>query len=73
MKTGENVAGAVAENKPPRRISIVDDDASIRAALQSLMRSVQFDAKPSLRRRSSWNPNGPTILRVSSSTFNCRA
>ncbi len=45
MKTGENVAGAVAENKPPRRISIVDDDASIRAALQSLMRSVQFDAQ----------------------------
>ncbi len=27
---------------PPRRISIVDDDASIREALKSLMRSVRF-------------------------------
>ena len=30
-------------NTPSRRISIVDDDASIREALKSLMRSVQFD------------------------------
>ena len=32
----------VTENTPPRRISIVDDDASIREALKSLMRSVRF-------------------------------
>ncbi len=31
-----------AENAAPRRISIVDDDASIREALKSLMRSVKF-------------------------------
>ncbi len=30
---------------PPRRISIVDDDASIREALKSLMRSVRFDVE----------------------------
>ena len=29
----------------PRRITIVDDDASIREALKSLMRSVRFDAE----------------------------
>ncbi len=35
-------AGVVTDNTPPRRISIVDDDASIREALKSLMRSVRF-------------------------------
>jgi FixJ family two-component response regulator len=44
MKTVEQSAvGAVTENTPLRRISIVDDDASIREALKSLMRSVRFD------------------------------
>jgi FixJ family two-component response regulator len=33
---------AVAAKKTPLRISIVDDDASIREALTSLMRSVRF-------------------------------
>ena len=46
MKTNEkNAAGAVTEKTPPRRISIVDDDASIREALKSLMRSVQFNVE----------------------------
>jgi FixJ family two-component response regulator len=36
------VTEAGAENATPRRISIVDDDASIREALKSLMRSVRF-------------------------------
>jgi FixJ family two-component response regulator len=46
MKTDEKIAaGAVAKKTPPRSISIVDDDASIREALKSLMRSVQFDAE----------------------------
>ncbi|HTW67866.1 MAG TPA: response regulator [Bryobacteraceae bacterium] len=46
MKTGDkSAAGAVREKTPPRSISIVDDDASIREALKSLMRSVQFDAE----------------------------
>jgi FixJ family two-component response regulator len=35
-------AAAGAEKKPARRIAIVDDDASIREALKSLMRSVHF-------------------------------
>jgi FixJ family two-component response regulator len=44
MKTVEQNAGSVTgANTPPRRISIVDDDASIREALKSLMRSVYFD------------------------------
>jgi FixJ family two-component response regulator len=43
MKTVEQgAAGVGEENAPPHRISIVDDDASIREALKSLMRSVQF-------------------------------
>ena len=33
------------DKTPPRRISIVDDDASIREALKSLMRSVQFNVE----------------------------
>jgi len=37
--------GAVAASTPPRRISIVDDDASIREALKSLMRSVRFNVE----------------------------
>src|SRR5579863_5095077 len=46
MKTDEkNAAGAVTGATPPRRISIVDDDASIREALKSLMRSVQFNVE----------------------------
>jgi FixJ family two-component response regulator len=36
MKTAETTENA------PRRISIVDDDASIREALKSLMRSIKF-------------------------------
>jgi FixJ family two-component response regulator len=43
MKTGDDeMAGAVKEKSPPCHISIVDDDASIREALKSLMRSVRF-------------------------------
>ncbi len=43
MKIVEQDAGDTATgNKPDRRISIVDDDASIREALKSLMRSVRF-------------------------------
>ena len=38
----QNARVAVTANAPPRRISIVDDDASIREALKSLMRSVRF-------------------------------
>jgi FixJ family two-component response regulator len=38
----QSAAGAIAESAPLRRISIVDDDASIREALKSLMRSVRF-------------------------------
>ena len=41
----QNVAGAGAGSKPPRRISIVDDDVSIREALKGLMRSAGFDAE----------------------------
>jgi FixJ family two-component response regulator len=46
MKTEEqSAAGAATVNKPPRRISIVDDDASIREALKGLMRSARFNAE----------------------------
>jgi FixJ family two-component response regulator len=46
MKTDEkNAAGAVMDKTPPRRISIVDDDASIREAVKSLMRSIQVDVQ----------------------------
>ena len=45
MKTGDDeMAGAVTEKSPPRHISIVDDDGSIREALKGLMRSVRFCA-----------------------------
>lgn len=40
----QNARRAVTSNSPPRHISIVDDDASIREALMSLMRSVQVNA-----------------------------
>src|SRR6202035_2885684 len=45
MKIGDHdtAGGAAKENSPPRHISIVDDDASIREALKSLMRSVRFN------------------------------
>jgi FixJ family two-component response regulator len=39
----ESKAGAVTAKSPPCHISIVDDDASIREALKSLMRSVRFN------------------------------
>jgi FixJ family two-component response regulator len=46
MKIAEQSAkGAVTANTPQRRISIIDDDASIREALKSLMRSVRFDVE----------------------------
>jgi FixJ family two-component response regulator len=46
MKIAEQSArGAGTANTPPSRISIVDDDASIREALKSLMRSVQLDVE----------------------------
>jgi len=45
MKIGDSdTGGAVTEKSPPRHISIVDDDASIREALKGLMRSVRFCA-----------------------------
>jgi len=40
---GQSARTAVTGNTPPCRITIVDDDASIREALKSLMRSVQID------------------------------
>jgi FixJ family two-component response regulator len=46
MKTAEQSAARGFTGSPgARRISIVDDDASIREALQSLMRSVQFNVE----------------------------
>jgi len=46
MKNGDHSAkGATKTNTPLRRISIVDDDASIREALKSLMRAVRFDVE----------------------------
>jgi FixJ family two-component response regulator len=38
----QSAAGTNAATNPLRRISIVDDDAAIREALKSLMRSVRF-------------------------------
>lgn len=37
--------GVITTNSRPRRISIVDDDASIREALKSLMRSVRYNVE----------------------------
>jgi FixJ family two-component response regulator len=46
MKIVEQSAERVeTANTRPRRISIVDDDASIREALKSLLRSVRFDVE----------------------------
>jgi FixJ family two-component response regulator len=46
MNTGEQSGrSAGTANTPLPRISIVDDDASIREALKSLMRSVRFNAE----------------------------
>ncbi|MGA3236727.1 MAG: response regulator [Bryobacteraceae bacterium] len=41
----EGAVGLAPGTRNPRRISIVDDDASIRDALKSLMRSVKFDVE----------------------------
>jgi FixJ family two-component response regulator len=41
----QTATGSATGNTPPRRISIVDDDASIREALKSLMRSARFDVE----------------------------
>jgi FixJ family two-component response regulator len=41
----QTATGSATGNPPPRRISIVDDDASIREALKSLMRSARFDVE----------------------------
>ena len=41
----QSATGSVTTNTRPRRISIVDDDASIREALKSLMRSARFDVE----------------------------
>jgi FixJ family two-component response regulator len=45
MRTAEQTAGVETGSETPRRISIVDDDASIREALKSLMRSVKLDVE----------------------------
>jgi FixJ family two-component response regulator len=46
MKPAEQRAGGPAPGTTtPRRISIVDDDASIREALKSLMRAVKFNVE----------------------------
>jgi FixJ family two-component response regulator len=46
MSIAEQDAWGMETTKtPPSRISIVDDDASIRGALTSLMRSVQLDVE----------------------------
>jgi FixJ family two-component response regulator len=45
MTTAQQNPTSPARAGTPRRISIVDDDSSIREALKSLMRSVQFDVE----------------------------
>ncbi len=46
MKIAEQIAvGAATDKRASRNISIVDDDASIREALKSLMRSVRLDVE----------------------------
>jgi FixJ family two-component response regulator len=46
MKIAQQTAADPATPKtPPRRISVVDDDASIREALKSLMRSARFNVE----------------------------
>jgi FixJ family two-component response regulator len=41
----QSAAGLLAGMAPPRLIAVVDDDASIREALMSLMRSARFDVE----------------------------
>jgi FixJ family two-component response regulator len=45
MMFGEQIITAPAAGKTSLRISVVDDDASIREALMSLMRSARFDVE----------------------------
>jgi len=45
MIAEHSATSALTAHTDPRRISIVDDDASIREALKSLMRSVRFDVE----------------------------
>jgi FixJ family two-component response regulator len=46
MTSGEqNARVEITPNAQPRRVTIVDDDASIREALKSLMRSIRLDAE----------------------------
>jgi len=40
-----SAAGSFTEKGPPRRVSIVDDDAPVREALKNLMRSARFDVE----------------------------
>jgi len=44
-KADQSAQGVSTASTPLRRISIVDDDASIREALKSLMRSVRFNVE----------------------------
>lgn len=44
MVLEESPAEIAMANRPPKRISIVDDDSSIREAMKNLMRSAQFEA-----------------------------
>jgi FixJ family two-component response regulator len=45
MMFGEQIITAPAAGKTSQRICVVDDDASIREALKSLMRSARFDVE----------------------------
>jgi len=45
MIAEHSATSALTAHTAPRRITIVDDDASIREALKSLMRSVRFDVE----------------------------
>jgi len=45
MKIVEQGASTGSGSEAPRRVSVVDDDASIREALKSLMRSAKFDVE----------------------------
>jgi len=40
-----NAAGPGTQRVQPRRVSIVDDDESVREALKNLMRSARYDAE----------------------------